>query len=124
MSSARELITLIYAAFNRREMDTVLAHMHPDVDWPNGMEGGRVHGRAGVREYWTRQWSMIDPHVDPVRIEDDPSGRTVVEVHQVARDLSGNILIDQMVRHVYSIRDGLIERMDIQSPDPAHDSTN
>jgi hypothetical protein len=124
MPSTRELITLIYAAFNRREMDTVLAHMHADVDWPNGMEGGRVHGLAGVREYWTRQWSMIDPHVDPVRIEDDSSGRTVVDVHQVARDLSGNILIDQMTQHVYSIRDGLIERMDIQSPDPARDSAN
>jgi len=26
------------------------------VDWPNGMEGGRVHGHAEVRAYWTRQW--------------------------------------------------------------------
>lgn len=117
MLSARELITLIYSAFNRREMDTVLAHMHPDVDWPNGMEGGRVHGRAGVREYWTRQWGLINPHVDPVRIEEDPSGLTIVDVHQVVRDLSGNILVDQMIQHVYSIRDGLIERMDIKSPD-------
>lgn len=122
MQSTRELITLIYAAFNRREMDTVLAHMHPDVDWPNGMEGGRVHGHAGVREYWTRQWGMINPRVDPVRIEDDPSDRTIVDVHQVVRDLSGNILMDQRIQHVYSIRDGLIERMDIQSPDPARTS--
>lgn len=122
MQSTRELITLIYAAFNRREMDTVLAHMHPDVDWPNGMEGGRVHGHAGVREYWTRQWGMIDPRVDSVHIEDDPSGHTIVDVHQVVRDLSGNIVMDQMIQHVYSIRDGLIERMDIQSPDPVRTS--
>jgi hypothetical protein len=119
MLSARELIKLIYTAFNKREMDTVLAHLHPDVDWPNGMEGGRVHGRAGVREYWTRQWGLIDPHVEPVSIEDDPSGRTIVDVHQVVRDLSGKILADQMIQHVYFIRNGLIERMDIQSPDRA-----
>jgi ketosteroid isomerase-like protein len=124
MPSTRELVTAVYSAFNRREIDTVLAHLHPDVDWPNGMEGGRVHGRAGVREYWTRQWSVIDPHVEPVHIEHDPSGRTIVDVHQVVRDLCGNILIDQMIRHVYSIRDGLIERMDIQSPEPAQDSAN
>jgi hypothetical protein len=30
------------------------------------------------------------------------------------RDLSGNILEDKMVRHVYAIREGLIERMEIR----------
>lgn len=117
MQSTRELITKAYAAFNKREIDTVLGLFHPDVDWPNGMEGGRVHGHAEVRDYWRRQWSMLNPHVEPVRIEDDPAGRTVVDVHQVVRDLSGNILVDQIVQHVYTIRDGLIERMDIRTPD-------
>jgi hypothetical protein len=44
----------------------------------------------------------------------DSKGRTVVEVHQVARDLIGNLLVDQIVHHAYSIRDGLIERMEIE----------
>ena len=60
-----------------------------DVEWPNGMEGGTVHGHEGVREYWTRQWGMINPHVDPVSFELDSSGDVVVGVHQVVRDLSG-----------------------------------
>ena len=111
--SNRELITAIYSAFNRREIETVLAMMHPDVDWPNGMEGGRVLGRADVRDYWTRQFVMVNPRVDPLRIEDDEHGRTVVDVHQVVHDMAGNILVDHTIRHVYSIRDGLIERMDI-----------
>jgi hypothetical protein len=34
----------IYKAFNRRDTDTVLAAMHPAVDWPNGWEGGPRHG--------------------------------------------------------------------------------
>jgi ketosteroid isomerase-like protein len=115
MQTRRELLTNIYAAFNRRDIDGVLASMRPDVDWPNGMEGGRVHGHEGVRAYWQRQWAKIDPHVEPINIEDDPAGNTVVNVHQVIRDLSGKVLKDQMVRHVYSFRDGLIERMDISS---------
>ena len=41
----------LYAAFNARDVDAVLAHVHPDVDWPNAFEGGRVHGREAVREY-------------------------------------------------------------------------
>jgi len=92
--------------------------MRPDVDWPNGMEGGRVHGRDEVRAYWKRQWGILDPHVEPVRIEDNEAGNTVVDVHQVVRDLAGKILKDQIVQHVYSFRDGLIDRMDIRNPDP------
>jgi hypothetical protein len=38
----------------------------------------------------------------------------VVAVHQVVRDLDGNLIVDQMVQHVYTITDGLIRRMDIQ----------
>ena len=89
--------------------------MSPNVDWPNGMEGGRVHGQDEVRAYWTRQWEALNPRVEPVGIEADEAGYTVVDVHQVVRDLSGNILVDQMVRHVYVIVDGLIQRMDIQA---------
>ena len=117
MPSRQELLTAVYDAFNRRDVEVVLALMRPDVDWPNGMEGGRVHGRDEVRAYWRRQWGILDPHVDPVRMEDDENGHTVVDIHQVVRDLSGNILKDQIVQHVYSFRNGLIERMDIRNPD-------
>jgi hypothetical protein len=117
MQSKPELLTAVYAAFNQRDIDRVLVLMRPDVDWPNGMEGGRVHGRDEVRAYWKRQWGILDPHVEPVRIEDNEAGNTVVDVHQVVRDLSGKILKDQIVQHVYSFRDGLIDRMDIRRPD-------
>ena len=56
----------MYAAFNERDIDGVLDAMTPDVDWPNGWEGGRVLGREAVRDYWSRQWAQIDPRVDPV----------------------------------------------------------
>jgi ketosteroid isomerase-like protein len=114
VSSSRELIMTVYKAFNARDIPGVLAKMHADVDWPNGMEGGRVHGHGGVREYWERQWKMVDPHVEPMRIEDDESGRTVVTVQQVVRDLGGNVLFDRLVEHVYSIRDSLIQGMEIR----------
>ncbi|HTZ84232.1 MAG TPA: nuclear transport factor 2 family protein [Candidatus Acidoferrales bacterium] len=103
-----------YAAFNARDIDGVLATMTPDVDWPNGMEGGRVHGYDGVRAYWTRQWGMIDPHVEPVSFEEDDGGRVIVSVDQVVKDLSGKVLLDRVVQHVYSLRDGLISEMEIR----------
>jgi ketosteroid isomerase-like protein len=111
-----ELLTDIYRAFNAREIDTVLAVMHSNVDWPNGMEGGRVHGRAAVRDYWTRQWRLIDPHVEPVGFRTDEAGRTVVAVHAAVRDLAGNLIKDEMIEHVYVIQDGLIRSMEIRTP--------
>lgn len=115
MSTDHLLLTDTYKAFNARDIDAVLATMHPEVDWPNGWQGGRVLGRENVREYWRRQWEVLDPHVEPVAFRDNGDGRTAVEVHQLVRDLTGNLVADQMVQHVYSIRDGLIERMDIQA---------
>jgi SnoaL-like domain len=103
----------MYAAFNDRDIDTVLGAMQPDVDWPNGMEGGRVHGHDGVREYWTRQWSMINPKVYPVHVSEDDLGRIVVDVHQLVRNLEGVTVLDQMVRHVYVMENGLIKSMEI-----------
>jgi len=103
-----------YQSFNARDIDGALATMQPDVEWPNGMEGGMVHGHTGVREYWTRQWGLLDPHVEPVTFNSDEAARIVVGVHQVVRDLSGKVLMDRMVEHVYSVEGGLIRRMEIR----------
>lgn len=110
----RELLAGAYRDFNARRIDQVLAKMHLDVEWANGMEGGHVHGREEVRAYWTRQWAAIDPHVEPQSILQDESGRFIVEVHQVVRDIQGNLLVDTVVHHAYQIRNSLIERMDIE----------
>ena len=108
------LLRRVYAGFNARDLEAVLACMHPDVIWANGMEGGHVHGREGVRVYWTRQWATIDPHVDPVGFAAGPDGEVVVEVHATVRDLDGKLVVDQMVGHRFRIEDGLIRRFDIR----------
>jgi ketosteroid isomerase-like protein len=108
-----DLLGAVYAAFNARDVDRVLAAMHPDVDWPNGMEGGYVHGHAAVRDYWTRQWRSIDPHVEPRRFTFEDDGRVAVHVHQIVRDLSGRVVTDHIVRHVYRVENGAIRHMEI-----------
>jgi nuclear transport factor 2 (NTF2) superfamily protein len=114
LATGRELLFKVYKAFNRRDVESILVVMHPDVEWPNGMEGGWVHGREGVRAYWTRQWSLVDPHVEPVAFKTDEDGRIVVDVHQVVRDLKGAVLLDRTVQHAYLITDGLIRSMEIR----------
>jgi ketosteroid isomerase-like protein len=114
MSNEVEFLELVYARFNARDMETVLAAMHDDVMWANGMEGGHIHGRDGVRSYWTRQWAMIDPYVAPVAFSIGSDGEVVVEVHQIVRNLQGDVLADQMVGHIFRIEDGLVKRFDIR----------
>jgi len=67
----------------------------------------------GVRDYRTRQWAIIDPHVEPVSFSTLADEGVAVEVHQTVRDLSGNILSDRIVRHVFRVEHGLIRRFDI-----------
>jgi ketosteroid isomerase-like protein len=109
-----ELLSSAYRAFNARDIDAVLELMHPDVDWPNAWEGGRVHGREAVREYWTRQFAAIDGRVEPEGFTEEPGGAVTVDVHQVVRDpQTGELIEDRRVRHRYRLEEGLIVRMDV-----------
>ena len=110
-----ELIQRAYAAFNHRDIEAALATMHPDVDWPNGMEGGRVVGHPAIRAYWTRQWSQFSPHVEPLHLTTNEAGQVVVEVHQVIRDLAEKVIAEATIQHLYRLEAGLICRMDIRT---------
>lgn len=108
------ILTNAYNAFNHHDIETALAMMHPDVDWANGIEGGIEHGHDAVRNYWTRQWNMINPHVEPLKFNKAEDGRIKVTVHRLVKDLSGSIVLDEIVNHIYRIEDGLITSMEIQ----------
>jgi hypothetical protein len=118
MANTQALIAQAYSAFNRRDLDDALAVMSENVDWPKASEGGRVVGKEEIRAYWTRQWAEFNPLVEPIEVTDNELGRTEVKVHQVVKNLSGDILSDQTLLHVFTIANGLIERMDIGESEP------
>ncbi|MDB5431914.1 MAG: ketosteroid isomerase [Caulobacter sp.] len=109
----------LYEAFNRRDIEAAIAGLHPDVDWPNGLEGGREFGWDAVRAYWTRQFAVIDSQVTPMRFSAEPAGRTVVEVRQVVRDTAGALISDGLIEHVYTFEGGLVRSMEIRGRAPA-----
>lgn len=113
MMNTESLIARVYSAFNQRDVDGVLAFMSESVSWPKASEGGRAIGKQEIRDYWSRQWKEFDPHVDPVEVFDDEAGRTHVRVHQLVKSPGGDVLSDSEVWHIYTIVNGLIERMDI-----------
>jgi hypothetical protein len=120
MANTRALIEQAYSAFNRRDIDAALALMTQDVSWPKASEGGKVVGKEGVRAYWTRQWAAFDPHVDPLAIADEDGGKIRVRVHQLVKNLQGEVLADSEVLHVFTVNNGLIAAMDLgDEADPA-----
>jgi ketosteroid isomerase-like protein len=114
MTSNAELVQHLYDRFNARDIDGVLSALAEDVAWANGMDGGHVHGREAVREYWTRQWAVIDPHVEPVHVGEPTDGSTLVEVHQVVKDLEGKVLLDETIAHRFQVEDDFVTRFDIE----------
>jgi hypothetical protein len=121
MDADVKLLEHLYACFNARDIDGVLVALADDVAWANGMDGGHEEGHAAVRAYWTRQWSMVSPHVEPVRFRRAEDGAVVAEVRQTVRDLDGNPLQgqthglkDKLVGHVFHFRAGKVIRFDIE----------
>jgi hypothetical protein len=112
--TTHELISRAYAAFNRRDIDGTLALMSENVSWPKASEGGRVVGKQEIREYWTRQWAEFDPRVDVLEVVEREAGKTDVKVHQLVKNVQGDVLSDTELWHVYVIANGLIERMDLK----------
>jgi len=111
----------MYAAFNARDIDRVLAALADDVAWANGMEGGHAHGLAAVRDYWTRQWALVSPHVRPVGFTTLPDGAVLATVEQSVRDVEGKPLQDEsfglqdkLVGHLFRFDGDKVIRFDIQ----------
>lgn len=113
MSANQEFLQNLYDAFNRREIETIISSMRPDVKWANGLEGGFVYGRDAVRQYWTDQFKAIQPELETLKFETDEKNRDVVTVHQIIKDLQGNTLIDTTVHQIFTIENGLVSLYEI-----------
>jgi hypothetical protein len=114
MSDAEAILRRAYRAFNAREVEAATELMHPDVDWPNAWEGGRVVGRPAVRNYWARQFEAISSEVEPQAFTEEADGSITVDVHQLVREPgSGRLISDSHVRHRFRFENGLVVSMDV-----------
>jgi hypothetical protein len=113
MADIKTMIEQAYSAFNKRDINGALALMTEDVSWPKASEGGRVVGKEEIRAYWTRQWREFDGHVEPLEITEEDGGKVRVRVHQLVKNLEGNVLSDSEVLHVFTVRSGRIAAMDL-----------
>ena len=108
------LIKKAYSAFNERDIDKALSTMQPNVQWSKAWEGGYISGHNEIKQYWTRQWTEINPNVEPVGFNERANGSLEVKVHQNVKDLQSNLMFDGLVKHIYTFKEGLIKTMDIE----------
>lgn len=108
-----ERLRAAYAAFNARDIDAALATMTPDVAWPRAFKGGFVRGPQEIRAYWTEQWTEINPNVEPTEFTARGENQVLVDVHQVVRALSGEVLADEHTGHLFTFEQDLIAKMEV-----------
>jgi ketosteroid isomerase-like protein len=115
---AEALLRQSYDAFNRRDFAAAFAAVHPEVTWPNAIEGRRETGIAEVVSFLERQARVIDMRMEILTIDQDEDGSVVLRVRQSARFLSdGTVLADDVVQHVYTLDGGRILAVDARDAD-------
>jgi hypothetical protein len=118
MSSNQQFLKNLYEAFNKREIETLISLMKPDVKWANGMEGGFVYGQNEVREYWLKQFETMRTELEPLDYATDENDRNFVTVHLQVRDLEGNLLLEKTVQQIFTIDNGLISVFELGDTEP------
>lgn len=112
------LLRRMYEVFSTDERDAFLAQcLAPDVDWPNMLDGARLHGHEAVRAYWARQFAAGHPLVRLEGLRLDGDGEAAVATVRLGmRDASGEQWAEGTVEHVYRFgEDGLVARMDVRA---------
>lgn len=112
MGDHEALLTRLYEAFNRKDIEAVVAYLHPEIDWPNLFGEERLHGRDALRTMWREQFSRINPEATPISFTEQPDGGLKVEIAYVVRTLDGKLFTEELATNIYRFRDGLVLSMD------------
>ena len=87
-------------AFNRRDLDAVLAFLDPDVDWEPrsvALEGGRPYrGHDGFRTWWESTFTAFSDYVAEIEEVRDFGDMTVSRLRFRGHGMESDVPIDEM----------------------------
>lgn len=98
-----------YEAFNRGDLDWMVAHLDPEIVWEDAAEvpGSRTYrGIREVRGYlesFAQQWEEIRFEPDEIL---DVGEQVVVLVRMVARGRASGAQVDARLAHLWELREG------------------
>jgi ketosteroid isomerase-like protein len=111
-----DTIRQAYAAFNDRDIERAVTMMDPNVEWPDVVDGGFVHGHGGVRRHWRDVFASADTRIEINDLARRPDRSVAAHVRQVVVGPGGQTLSEHRLIHVFRLDDGLITRMDVEPP--------
>lgn len=118
MPDRKAQLLRLYKAFNDKDVGTLVDAMHPDVDWPNFLEGGRVIGREALRTYWDEQFRIVAPEASPIELRELPDDQVFVRLHYVIKAVEGGgVWNDELTTNLFTFEGDLIRRMDWGEPE-------
>ena len=110
-----EIVRDAVVAYNRRDLDTLLAYCADDVDY-RAVEGalddrGPIHGKDAVRAYF-QDWldTFDDLKAEPLELIDAADEQVVTVLRFGGRAKLSGVETDLTFAVVYTIRDGKIVR--------------
>lgn len=109
-----KILKKAYNAFNERDIASALELMMPNVTWPRAFKGGFVQGHQEIKAYWQEQWHEINPKVVPIDFEAMNKNEITVTVNQIVKNLDGQILADEHVKHTFTFTKHLIQGMKLE----------
>lgn len=116
MTDARGVIDALWRALTARDIEAVVALLHPEVDWQDNMNGGRRVGRDATRDYLLDVMATVVVVSTPVDISRIAPDRYLARVNHVVRNSDGQLWGQEIVSHVLTLREGLIARMEQLPP--------
>ena len=111
---SRENVQLAYRAidaFNRRDLDALLALMDDDVvavARAAAMEGGQYHGHDGIRRWWREQLDVFPDFMVEVREVRDHGDVTVAVLHNRAHGAGSETPAEETIWSVVRWRRGKV----------------
>lgn len=113
MTDRERRITELRSAINRHDFEAALALLHPDVDWQDILHGGRLHGAAAVRAYWTEIRDLLTTGASPISHRMIGDDRIAVRMLHSVTGKAGKPWGEEVLTQVFTFKDGLIIRMDL-----------
>ncbi len=103
-------------AFNRLDMDAVLADADPDVvlkEWDEAPDSRTHQGRDAVRaavNTWLETWEWMQVEINEL---EEVGDRVLVTLHQRAKGINSGIEVDFTTYNVYTFRNGKVTRLEL-----------
>jgi len=110
------LLTSLYEAIDRRDVDAVLAFFHRDARIPDSLEETALVGRDQIRAYYERQFATIHVGSSLLATKVLGDGRVEASLHVQVRGAEGGFWWEGPITATYRIEDGLITEMAVTEP--------